>query len=195
MYDILKIVLSVLFRLIYKINIIGNNKFPENQSYIIASNHISFLDPIIVAVTLQNKPIHFIAKKELFKNKLASKFLLSLHAIPIDRTRMDFRAMKNAFNVLKNKKILGIFPEGTRVKNGQENNTKNGIGMFAIRADAPVIPISIVPHNNYKIFSQVDVIYGKPYIVPEELKEKNSENYENVSNDIMNIIERNKKHR
>lgn len=193
MYSFLKVVLSFLFNIFFDINIIGNNEFEENKAYIFASNHGSVLDPILLAITCKNKPIHFIAKKELFKNPIFSKFLKILYAIPIDRDKMDFRGIKDSFNVLRDNKILGIFPEGTRVRDGKQVDTKNGIGMFACRSGADVVPITIVAYNNYRIFSRIDVIYSDIYCVQDDLKKKRIENYEKVSDEVMTIISKNKK--
>lgn len=193
MYSFLKVVLSILFRIFFNINVIGINQFDKNTAYIFAANHRSVLDPILVAITCKNKPIHFIAKKELFKNSLVGWFLKTLYAIPIDRKKADFRAMKNSFDVLKQNKILGIFPEGTRVKEGQDVNSKNGIGMFAVRTGAKIVPITIIAYNNYRLFSRIDVVYSDIYEIPKYLEEKNNKNYEIVSEEVMKIINKNKK--
>lgn len=189
LYTFLRTILNPILRLMFKIEVIGDNNLDENKPYIIASNHISNFDPLLVIITFNKRKIHFIGKKELFENKILKFILDRVYVIPIDRSKTDLTAIKKCYKVLKNNEILGIFPQGTRVKNKEDGSAKAGIGMFAIRTNTPVIPISIIPENNYKLFSKIKIIYHEPYYVREQiLEEKNNDNYLLVSNEIMNII-------
>lgn len=189
LYTFLRTILNPILRLMFKIEVIGDNNLDENKPYIIASNHISNFDPLLVIITFNKRKIHFIGKKELFENKILKFILDRVYVIPIDRSKTDLIAIKKCYKVLKNNEILGIFPQGTRVKNKEDDSAKAGIGMFAIRTNTPVIPISIIPENNYKLFSKIKIIYHEPYYVREQiLEEKNNDNYLLVSNEIMNII-------
>lgn len=189
LYTFLRTILNPILRLMFKIEVIGDNNLDENKPYIIASNHISNFDPLLVIITFNKRKIHFIGKKELFENKILKFILDRVYVIPIDRSKTDLTSIKKCYKVLKNNEILGIFPQGTRVKNKEDDSAKAGIGMFAIRTNTPVIPISIIPENNYKLFSKIKIIYHEPYYVREQiLEEKNNDNYLLVSNEIMNII-------
>jgi len=84
----------------------------------------------------------------------------NVNAFPIDRAGNDLKAIKTALSVLKDGKVLGIFPEGTRVKEGEESSAKAGVSMLALRAKVPVVPGAIV--GEYKLFKKVHIIFGEP---------------------------------
>lgn len=173
MYNVLKFISNVIFRLFFRIKIHGNNKLPDGR-LIICSNHISALDPIILAIST-NRKISFLAKKELFKNKFFSKFLYSIGAIPINRDALDIRALKESINILQEEKVLGIFPEGTRIKSISEENIKSGIGLISSRAKSNIQPVFI--KSDYKLFSKIEIFYRDIIRVEDyiELEDKNKE--------------------
>src|SRR5699024_9236133 len=143
LYKFLKVVLSVIFRIIFRIHVINKQDLTnKNESLIICSNHISALDPIILAINF-DRHINFMAKKELFKNKLVGKFLKTLGAFPIDRQELDMKSIRYSMNLLKENKVLGIFPEGTRVKKVDSSNMKEEIGLMASRTNSNMLPIYI----------------------------------------------------
>lgn len=132
------------------------------------------------------------AKKELFKNKIIAYLLEKAYTIPIDRQKNDMKALKRCLKVLKNNEVLGIFPQGTRVKQGQDEDAKLGIGMFAVTTNTPVIPVSIITEG-YKPFSKIKIIYHEPYNVPLQIvedrdKTRKLDNYKKVADEVMNII-------
>lgn len=159
MYKFLKFIVCFLFRIIYRVNIKGIENVPKDGAFIISSNHTHIFDPISIAI-LTKRQIFFVAKKELFKNKILSKLFLSIGAIPIDRKNNDLKAIKSCFKVLRKKNILGIFPEGTRVKNIDINNMKKGVSLIALKNDVDIVPVHI--DANYKIFSKINIeVYEK----------------------------------
>ncbi len=173
--------------LFYKIKTEGDINLPSNGAYILASNHINNLDPLILSCILKNREIHFLAKKELFANPLLNKFFISGGVIPIDRNKSDISAIKKVLKLLKSEHILGIFPQGTRIKENEDDTSKAGIGMFVSKSKAPVIPITI--KSSYKLFSEIKIIVHKPYIPDRDLLENPSmENYIEISNRVMKII-------
>lgn len=157
---------------------------PERK-LIICSNHISFMDPFILAMSF-GKQVHFLAKKELFQNKILAYFLDKLGAIPVDRQNIDLKAIKNSVNVLKEDKYLGIFPEGTRVKEVKRENIKNGIAYIALKADADILPIEI--KGRYIPFSQIKAHF-KPLIRIADYKHyEKKESYNKIAEDVYNSI-------
>lgn len=189
LYNFMKYLLMPLFYIFFKIEIIGNNNLEDEKAYIVASNHKNMLDPVLVAIALKKRKIHYLAKKELFDNKILKFILIRCHVIPIDRSKSDIKAFKQAYKVLKENHILGIFPQGTRVKRQEDDNTKAGIGLFAIRTNTPVIPVSIISKKNYRLFSKIQIVFNEPYNVPQYMiEEKNNDNYLKFSNEIMDII-------
>ncbi|HHX68715.1 MAG: lysophospholipid acyltransferase family protein [Miniphocaeibacter sp.] len=160
MYWFFRNILWVLLRIIFRIEIHGKENMNTNGKLIICSNHISLLDPLILAITY-NRQIHFMAKKELFEIPIVGKLFYKVGAFPVDRKKADLKSIKQSLKILKEDKVLGIFPEGTRVKTIDTNNVKDGIGMMANRANADILPVHI--ETNYKLFRKVKVSY-KPVV-------------------------------
>ncbi|EHL16527.1 MAG: lysophospholipid acyltransferase family protein [Peptoanaerobacter stomatis] len=189
LYSVLRFIINIVLRIVYRIEVVGNNTVESNKAYIVASNHRNNLDPLLVIITFNKRKIHYIAKKELFENKILKFILDRTYVISLDRNKNDLGALKESLKVLKDGEILGIFPQGTRVSSIEDDTSKAGIGMFAMRTNTPVIPVSIVAENNYKPFSKIKIIYHDLYTVPEQLMtEKNNEGYLTVSNEVMKII-------
>lgn len=161
------ILLYLPIKLFMPTKVIGKKNLPKNKQtgYILCANHYSNFDVILLDISL-GKKINYLAKKELFKNKFFGGALTKLGAIKIDRENADVVAFKNAMNILKNKKPLGIFPEGTRNKNlnaTNMNETKDGAIIFAGKSGVPIIPTAIAKRP--KFFSRNKIIIGDPFYV------------------------------
>jgi len=154
MYRFLVSIVSVLVKLIYRVKINGIENLKDDQPFIISANHIHIFDPVILA-TLTKRQIFFLSKKELFKKKLFAKFFGKLGVIPIDRDNTDIKAIKSCFRVIRAGNILGIFPEGTRVKTVDINNMKKGVALIALKNKVNILPIHI--EGTYRIFSKITV--------------------------------------
>lgn len=154
MYRFLVSIVSVLVKLIYRVKINGIENLKEDQPFIISANHIHIFDPVILA-TLTKRQIFFLSKKELFEKKLFAKFFGKLGVIPIDRDNTDIKAIKSCFRVIRAGNILGIFPEGTRVKTVDINNMKKGVALIALKNKVNILPIHI--EGTYRIFSKITV--------------------------------------
>lgn len=155
LYNVLVFFISIIVKLVFRVKIHGNNKLPEGK-LILCSNHNSLLDPVILAVTT-NRQVSFMAKKELFTNKFTNWLFRNVGAFPVDRSKADLKAIKEALGVLKNDKVLGIFPEGTRVTTVSLDNVKPGVGLLASRGKSDILPVNIV--TDYKFLSRVDVYF------------------------------------
>ena len=154
MYRFLVSIVSVLVKLIYRVKINGIENLKDDQPIIISANHIHIFDPVILA-TLTKRQIFFLSKKELFEKKLFAKFFGKLGVIPIDRDNTDIKAIKSCFRVIRDGNILGIFPEGTRVKTVDINNMKKGVALIALKNKVNILPIHI--EGTYRIFSKITV--------------------------------------
>lgn len=104
------------------------------------------LDPVLLAI-ISFRNIHFMAKKELFSNKLIALLLRSLLSFPVDRKNADLQSLKRAMKVLDKGKIFGIFPEGKRSITGRMVSFEKGTAFLAVRSRAPIIPIYIHPDS------------------------------------------------
>jgi len=109
---------------------------------ILASNHRGFLDPFVIGCCVR-RPIYFVAKSELFQNRVVGWFLNCLGAFPIRRGESDEESVKTALALLERGEAVVIFPEGTRHRTGPLNEPKRGVGRLALESGAPVVPIAI----------------------------------------------------
>ncbi|MFI3175008.1 MAG: lysophospholipid acyltransferase family protein [Bacillota bacterium] len=155
-------VFAIYFKIMFKVEVIGKENVPSEGGIVLCANHISNYDPIMIGVPLRHKrQVRFIAKKELFQSKFGNFLFNSIGAFPVDRqAKMDMKAFKQAVKILKDGEILGIFAEGTRVKEGEEQTAKAGVSMFAVKGGAVVLPVAI--SGTYKFRSKITVRFGEP---------------------------------
>ncbi len=138
----------------------GTENIPVSGGAIIASNHISGLDPFAVGQATRRR-VHFMAKKELFATWFGNFLYRSGNAFPVDRHKSDLGAIKTSLRLLQAGQLLVIFPQGTR--GGQEN--KNGAAFFAIKGKVPVVPAGIAMKRNWFGGKRYVIRYG-PAIAP-----------------------------
>lgn len=186
LYQFLLSICSFLIRILYRVKIQGNPKLEEEKAYIIASNHASYLDPVVLAMAFSGHHIHFLGKKELFKKGIFDRIFTTIGVIPVDRKKNDITAVKNVLRLLKNKGILGIFPQGTRIRGTEEDQSKAGLGMFAVKTATDIIPVTI--RSSYKFFSPIEVIIHEVYPISETTEKNGTQTYLNIANEVMNII-------
>lgn len=144
---------------IYRFDVSGHEHFPKEGGVLICSNHIHALDPPVVGI-LAPRPVHFMAKEELFNAPILKTLIPRLNAFPVKRGMSDREAMRKAIQLLKDGNVVGLFPEGTRSKDGQLKKGLAGAGFFALRGNAVVVPTAIV--GPYKPFKRLKVVYGEP---------------------------------
>ena len=164
-YLIIKILLTPFFWLIYRPKIINLGRLFFRGKAILISNHFSLGDPIRLAFVAP-RPIHFMAKQELFDSKLKRFFLTQLLAFPVYRKQADMLSLKQAMAVLDKNHIFGIFPEGRRSLTGELDSFEKGAAFLAIRCNAPIIPIYADPY--WKKRGQIRMIIGET-IHPDEV--------------------------
>lgn len=159
LYQVAKTVVYGALSPIYRFDVHGTENFPKEGGVLVCSNHIHALDPPVVGI-LAPRPVHFMAKEELFNAPILKTLIPKLNAFPVKRGMSDREAMRKAIQLLKDGNVVGLFPEGTRSKDGVLKEGLAGAGFFALRGDAVVIPTAIV--GPYKPFKRLKVIYGKP---------------------------------
>lgn len=167
-YRLFRPLAKLIIKLKYKVKYIGTENLPEKGGYILASNHIAALDPVVIAVACK-RPMHFMAKNELFKNRISGWFMTMMNAFPVDRKRFDEDSINYAVEIVKNGEILGIFPEGTRSPDFTPKKGKGGACYIAKVCKCDVVPVSIYTSDKAKTGTKLTVRYGKP-IKYEELK-------------------------
>ncbi|MGO1469132.1 MAG: lysophospholipid acyltransferase family protein [Tissierella sp.] len=185
-YDLLANIVYVILSFIYRFEVDGKENIPSKGNLIVCSNHSNNLDPILISILFPRK-ISWMGKKELFNNKMLKVILSKLGVFPVNRDKVDISAVKNSLKLLKDKKVLGIFPEGTRVKELDINNAKSGVSLIAIRSKTPVLPIYI--ESNYNLFSKVKITIGKCLYIYEDIENKpTQEEYKEFSKYILSQI-------
>ncbi|WP_330949575.1 lysophospholipid acyltransferase family protein [Virgibacillus sp. MG-45] len=185
LYKFAKFIVLIIFYPLYRIKVIGKENIPKKGPVIICSNHISNLDPPVVGIT-SSRDIHFMAKEELFNNFFLGKLLKGIQAFPVKRGMGDRNALRKGLDILNNGEALGLFPEGTRSKTGELGKPLAGVGFFALRSDAQVVPCLI--KGPYKPFKRLIVTYGPPMNM-EQLR-ANKTNAKETSEAIMNEIKK-----
>ncbi|WP_100331433.1 lysophospholipid acyltransferase family protein [Bacillus xiapuensis] len=158
-YSIAKAVVKTILTPVYRIEVHGREHFPAEGGVLLCSNHIDNLDPPVVGITAP-RPVSFMAKEELFKVPVLGKVVANLNAFPVKRGMSDREAIRKGLRYLKEGKVLGLFPEGTRSKDGEIRKGLAGAGFFALRTEAAVVPCAII--GPYKMFRKLKVIYGPP---------------------------------
>ena len=150
----------VVSKILFFVRIEGRENIPKDRNCVMMGNHQCILDPLMLALCVPDREIHFMGKKELWNNKLLGWAFTKVHGFPVDRGNMDMAAIRTAMNVLKDGDTLGIFPEGTRSKTGHMLPLLGGASMLALRSRCDVIPVYI--DGNYKLFRRMVVRVGEP---------------------------------
>ena len=163
-------------RLKYRMRVSGREHVPPRGGAILAANHCSYLDPPVMAGCSNRRIVHFMARDTLFSNPVARWFFPRVGVMPIDRTRGDLGALRKAIALLKEGRVVGLFPEGTRSPDGRMREAKGGIGFLIAKGDVPVVPLHIsgtheaFPKGADKLRpSRIVARFGPP-ISPEEIR-------------------------
>lgn len=186
LYNIAKVLANIIFRILYRIEVHGKENIKKEGRLVLCSNHINNLDPIILSIVFPRQ-VCWMAKKQIFKSKILAYLLDKIGTFPVDREESDLSAIKNSLRVLKKEGVLGIFPEGTRVKEINIENAKPGIALISIKAQSPVLPVYI--EGNYKPFSKIKVYFGELIDYSNIYDKKlTTEDYRLLSKDILQSI-------
>lgn len=147
----------------------NSHYIPMKGPCLIASNHASYLDPLLIGA-YSERELRFLARKTLFSVPLLGYLIERVHAIPINREGADVQSFKALLQNLKAGHAVVVFPEGTRTLDGSIQSAKPGVGMLACMAQVPVIPTRIFGSFDIwgkgKILPKIDVaaltVFGKP---------------------------------
>ena len=158
-YKFVRLVLTPLFKLVYKPNIIGKENILDKEGIILAGNHTNNLDSILL-ISSTKRLIHFFAKIELFKGPFGFIFK-SLGLIEVDRSKKNKNALEMGYKYLEDGKVVGIFPEGTFPKDKKKMLPfKIGAVKMAYETKKKIVPFAIV--GEYKR-GKIKIAFGKPY--------------------------------
>ncbi|GAA1251159.1 lysophospholipid acyltransferase family protein [Kitasatospora nipponensis] len=144
-----KLLLKPLARAVYRPVVEGLENVPRKGGVILASNHLSFIDSVVIPLTAP-RPISFLAKAEYFtgqglKGRLSRSFFKAIDAVPVQRGEIHLAqaALNAALEVLEDGHAFGIYPEGTRSLDGRLYRGKTGVAWLALTAGVPVVPVAL----------------------------------------------------
>lgn len=171
-------ILLTLCLLLLRFEVRGIENIPRAGGALIVGNHLHNVDPVLVCIACP-RPVHYMAKDDLFRIPVIGPLISFVGAFPVDRDRIDRKALRRAEATLKQGIALGIFPEGTRSRSHRIEKVHAGVGMFALRSDAPIVPVAItgsehLPLNGAKtdrsgprqLRPRVQIAFGEPFTLP-----------------------------
>lgn len=186
--EFLRALCKIFFTLFVRVRVIDVDKMPKKGGLVVAANHESMLDMFMIGYRVP-RYIKWMAKEELFKNKLIAKFITACGAYPVKRSTRDVSAARTTFEMLERGEPVGIFPQGTRSKgNGRAHKAKHGVAKFAVEADVPVQPVAI--WGKIRLFGRVYVRFGDPIRLPQSAEgtKYTKEEYQKMSQEILDTI-------
>ena len=194
LYSIGKSQSWLLAKLVGRMQVIGRDNIPRKGGVMICANHVSFADPPVLGAGAP-RPIHYMAKIELFEIPILGFLIRKVGAFPVQQRTADRAALKTAVDYLNRGEVVGMFPEGQRIYGGKLGAALPGVGMIVLRAKAPVIPAALIntdkllpPHHILPRFSRVIVAYGEPVDVSDLYDKPGREAIEEAGRRIMGAI-------
>ena len=171
LYWVIKIVLTPILRVFVRIRVEGKEHVPRSGPVILAANHRSFLDSIFIPLVIRRR-VTFVAKAEYFDDKRVAWFFRGVGQIPIRREggSASERALQSATEVLERGGVFGIYPEGTRTRDGKLHRGHTGVARLALRTGAPIVPVGLIGTDAVqpidsklpRLFRPVRIRFGEP---------------------------------
>ena len=187
-YKIIKPIVTILFKILFHPKVIGIENIPKDRNYILAGNHTKWLDPIML-IALSPRQVHFLAKDSLFKG-ITKPFLIGAGAIPVNRKIHDHEALESAIKTLKEKKVIGIFPEGTINRKTRKETLpfKMGAIKMAYETKTPIVPLVIT--EKYRIIGKsIQIEFLKPRTITNNLEEENKKFQKEINKKLEDYYE------
>ena len=159
-FNFIRIIATIAFHTVLPVTYHHAERVQGDPPFVMISNHLHALDPALMAYPVKKTQSVFLGKKELARNRFAAWFMANMHCILVDRHHTDMEAMRACMKALKMKKVLVIFPEGTRHHEGQMEQIENGASLIIMRSRVPVIPVYI--SRKMKLFHRTHAYIGEP---------------------------------
>lgn len=170
-YWIVKIILTPILFLAYRVRIEGRGNIPSDGAVILAANHRSFMDSIFLPLVVSRR-VTFVAKAEYFDDPKTAWFFRAVGQIPIRRGggSASERALESATDVLDDGGVFSIYPEGTRTRDGLLHRGHTGVARLALRTGAPIVPVGLIGTDEVqptdaklpRFFRTITVRFGSP---------------------------------
>ncbi len=169
LYRLGKFLLWLFYFPVYRIQVKGRENIPAEGPVLLCSNHVAMKDPVVLGLA-QKRQVFYMAKEELFQNWFIGGLLRKLGAFPVRRGTGGTDALQEAYDLLRQNAVVGVFIEGHRSKTGELQKPKTGAALLAYRVKAPVVPVCITAEDGKlpRPFHKMFIRFGKP-ISPETL--------------------------
>ena len=169
----------------FRIRVIGRENLPKEGGFVLAPNHISAIDPVFVVIArFWGKRLLIMAKEEIRHYPVVGKLLDWLgFVIWVKRGKSDVGAVKSALKALKGQEKLLIFPEGTRVREGDVSHPHVGAVTFACRTDAPIVPVFLTRKKRF--WAPLTLVFGEAYHPQFEGRRPSSDELEHLTQEMM----------
>jgi len=196
LYLIGRVLFCSLLRLVFRYSVVGQERVPQNGGVLLVANHASLLDPILLGCATP-RPVHFMAKAELFRIPVLSWALPRVYAFPVRRGEADRTAIRTAIEYLARGEAVGIFPEGTRTLTGELLPPRRGAGLIAMRAGVPVVPVALIgtfrPFRIERGIPKINrfiVRFGEPIDLSPYLERESKEAIDEINQRMMEEIKK-----
>jgi 1-acyl-sn-glycerol-3-phosphate acyltransferase len=200
LYLIGKMLARIVARVFGRWEVAGTENIPLTGGVLLCANHVSYIDPPVLGAGVP-RPVHFMAKSELFEIPVLGFLIKRVGAFPVKRGTADRSALKRAIDLLERGKVVAMFPEGTRLLDGELRQAEPGLGMIALRARATVIPTALIntekllpPHSYLLKFTRLKVVFGKPVDLNDLYGQSGREAIDEVGRRVMSAIAELKRH-
>ena len=192
-YRTTNLTLGTFLRIMFRPRYLGRDKIPVDGPLIIAANHLSHIDPAFI-MTATKRPVSYMSKKEHFEGAIRRLVFKQVGVIPVDREEGGKDALNGAIEILEKGGAIGIFPEGTRSRDGKMGKGKTGVARLAALTGAAVVPVAIrqtdgvwpVSKRAPRPWRKFYYKFGDPIYF--DYKEKNHENFRKFTDSVMSRI-------
>ena len=182
-YAVLYPIIWIFMKILHPWKAIGAENIPEGPA-VICGNHTTVGDPLYVVCGMSSKrQTHVMAKAEIMKWPVIGFLLKKAGIIGVNRGKSDMAAVKECLKVLRNGEKLLMFPEGTRVREGEVSEAQTGAAMLATRTNSPLVPVYIQPKK--RRFRKTTVVFGQPYYPKFEGRKPSADDYQRIADDLL----------
>lgn len=190
-YRFAKVVCNVVCKLWFKLEYYGMENLPKDRGYILVGNHQSYWDPVMMGLKLDTT-LTFMANEKLFHKPVLAPVIRGLGAFPVNLKKPDMTAIRTAKKVVKDGKVLALFPEGTRSHDGKLLKFKGGVIYIASVTGEDVVPVCITYQNGGKFRSRILIRYGE--VIPNreilDGKKKDTESMRQAAAKLQAVVQR-----
>lgn len=170
MYVLARYVVKIILSLFGFLKVHDKDKLPEEEGYVLACTHTGWVDILWLGVAVYPTRVHYMAKQELFSTRFLRWLMNSLNAFPVDRDNPGPSAIKTPMRLIKDGKVVGIFPSGTRTT--EDVPLKRGAVTIAMYSKSPIVPAAYVGPNNFKEMLRREkprIMFGDPLYLNKDL--------------------------